>query len=87
MAAYITARQKVPHGVDAALVVVGGGGGGGGGGGRRGGSDEAPRRIPDVGPTDIVHRSARGKKSGGVHPKGDGNDGGDRDSLRRRRRW
>jgi hypothetical protein len=30
MVAYTAARQKVPHGVNAALVVVGGGGGEGG---------------------------------------------------------
>ena len=57
MAANTAARRKIPRGVDAALVVVGGGGGG-----RRGGSDEAPRRIPDGGPPDVAHRSARGKK-------------------------
>ena len=33
----------------------------GGRGGRRGGGDEAPRRIPDGGPPDVAHRSARGK--------------------------
>ena len=59
MAAYAAARRKVPRGIDAALVV---GGGGGGEGGRIGDGNEAPWRIPDGGPPDIAHRSARGKK-------------------------
>ena len=41
----------------------------GGRGGRRGGNDEAPRRIPDGGPPDVEHRSARGKKVEGLIPR------------------
>ena len=70
-------------GVDAALFVVVSGRGRGG---RRGGGNEAPQRIPYGGPPDVTHWSARGKKSGGVHPNGNGNDGGNCNGPRRQRR-
>ena len=85
MAANTAARRKIPRGVDAALVVVVVGGGGGGGGGEA----AAMRLLGEflTGDLRMLRIGPRAAKSGGVHPKVDGNDGGDRDGPRWRRWW